>query len=290
MKSLGDDATLRPARDALIKHFGAAGTSPKNEGFEAQIATLTARGRRAILITEGGKPNTTEGRPYIFVEDGSVLWSRANPIGGITPPVGPVAIAPAQEGRVAMAACDPPTKLVALRVWDVDGSPFADFQAMTVEACDTIALLYWPRGLGSHATGFVIVVASAGSTRAQLISENGALEWGQGIDVGARSKPEAIAPASLAADTDDTFMLLQMVQPTAVEGSPFHALAFRYDARGTAIWPAAVDLGPLPRPPQKDQRVALTLTKPGVRATLPNGAEVDVRPSGDVIPRDRARP
>jgi hypothetical protein len=271
-----EEPALGPATALLEKHFAGAGKS-----FDVQIAELTANGRRIVLVMESGKATTTDAHPFAFVATGAnnaVLWSKTNPIGGILPPVGPIAVAPAPLGRVALAACDPPTNIAALRIWDDDGSPFADFQAMRVEGCDSISLLYWPK----H--GWVIVMPRAGATRAQLLSESGSPKWKDGLDLGARSKAGMVAAASIAADTDDTIVLVQMVQPSAADGSPFHALAFRYDARGTAIWPAAVDLGELPHPPKPGERVKLTLTKPGVRVRLPTGKEIDVRPSGDLVP------
>jgi hypothetical protein len=265
------DAALKVAEKALSGHFaGARGP------FDVQSAPLTVRGMAALLVSEADRA-PAESRPFVLVTaDGAVAWSKERPVAGIMPPVGPVAIAPAPAGRVALAAWDPPTSAVALRLWDRDGSPFADFQAMQVDACDALSLLFW-RG---H--GFVLVAARVGATRAQLVTETGSLAWGQGLDLGARSRTGAIAPASLAVDTDESFVLVQLVQPLASEGSPFHALAFRYDSRGGPIWPAAVDLGPLPRPPAAGERARVEPLEPGVRVTLPSGAEIEVRPSGDV--------
>ncbi len=267
--------------EVLAKHFaGAAGP------FDVQVAELTALGRRAVLAMEANKP-TSEARPLaLVVDDGNgVVWSKDHPIGGITPPVGPVAIAAAPRGRVAMAACDPPTNVIALRLWDSDGFPFADFQAMTgATSCDALALLFWP----DH--GWLIVAAGAGATRARLIKESGGPAWGDALDVGVRSRPGAVSAPSLAADTDESFVLVQLAQPTAEPGSPFHALAFRYDAYGTAIWKEAVDLGELARPPAPGEKVKIVPASPGVRVTLPSGAELEVRPSGDKVSRGRAQP
>ncbi len=273
-----DDEALRGLEGALEKHFGGG----PHAGFDVQAAELTAFGRRVVLVGEAGKP-TSEARPIAIVAgDDGVVWSKERPVAGIMPPVGPIAVAPAPLGRVALAACDPPTNAVALRIWDDDGTPFADFQVLSLEGCEALSLLYWPN------RGWIVVAVSAGATRAQLVGENGAPRWGLGRDLGVRSRAGAIAPASLAADTDDTFVLVQMVQPSGEEGSPFHALAFRYDTRGEAIWRAAVDLGKLERPPKSGERARLAPTSPGVRVTMPSGAEVDVRPSGDVIRRPRA--
>lgn len=279
VQRFGDHEALRGLDAVLERHFGGG----PHAGFDVQVAELTAAGRRVVLVSEAGKP-TSEARPIAIVaRDDGVVWSKERPVAGIMAPVGPIAIAPAPLGRVALAACDPPTNVVALRIWDDDGTPFADFEALPVDGCEALSLLYWPD------RGWIIVAVRAGATRAQLVGENGSRRWGLGLDLGARSRPGAIAPASLAADTDDTFVLVQMVQPSGEDGSPFHALAFRYDTRGTPIWRATVDLKKLDRPPAPGERVRVSPTRPGVRVTLPSGAEVDVRPSGDVIPRGRAR-
>ena len=279
---LADEPAISSSKDAqalLDKHFaGASGP------FDVQTAELTAAGRRALLVVSSGKP-TSEARPYAIVVDdaGAVLWSKEHPVAGIMAPVGPIAIAAAPLGRVALAACDPPTSVVALRLWDDDGSPFADFQALSgIESCDALSLLYWPR------QGWLIVTARAGVTRARLVKESGAPTWGDGLDLGVRSRAGAIAAPNIAADTEESFVLVQLAQPSAAEGSPFHALAFRYDTRGNPIWKAPVDLGQLPKAPVSGERVKLAPTSPGVRVTLPSGVEVDLRPSGDFVTRPRA--
>ena len=276
---LDGDPVLNGAKAVLEGHFaGLPGP------FDVQTAALTAAGRRIVLVTEAGK-STSDARPIALVLDDAdrVVWSKEHPVAGIMVPVGPIAIAPGPRGRVALAACDPPTRLVALRLWDADGAPFADFEALSgVESCDAVSLLYWP------GQGWIVAAAGVGATRARLLKESGTPGWGDGIDLGVRSRPGAIAAPSLAADTDETFVLVQMAQPSAAAGSPFHTLAFRYDTRGAPIWKAAADLGPLPKPPTAGERVKLGLTRPGVRVTLPSGTEVDVRPSGDVIARPRA--
>ena len=68
------------------------------------------------------------------------------------------------------------------------------------------------------------------------------LAWPSGLDVGVRSREGAIARPSLVFDTDDTFLVAQIAQPSAEPTSPFHMMVFRYDAEGTAIWPQAVSI------------------------------------------------
>lgn len=273
---LAAEPALGGAASLLGAHFaGAAGP------FDVQIAELTAAGRRAVLVAEAGKA-TSDARPITLVVDGegAVLWSKESPVAGIMTPVGPIALGAAPRGRVALAVCDPPTSVVALRLFDDDGSPFADFQALSgVDSCDALSLLYWP------GRGWILAAARPGQTRARLVTESGALAWGDGLDLGVRPRAGAIAAPALVADTDDTFVLAQLAQPSAVEGSPFHALAFRYDTRGAPIWKAAVDVGALEEAPAAGERVKLTPLDPGVRVTLPSGAQAELRPSGDVVSR-----
>lgn len=282
MTTLSGEPALVRAAGLLEKQYEGA----RAAAFDVQSAPLTARGRTAFLVSEADKP-PNDARPFALVaeEDGRIVWSKEHPIAGILPPVGPSAIAAAPRGRVAIAVCDPPTTSIALRLWDDDGAPFADFQALTgIESCDALSLLHWP------AHGWLIVAARPGSTRGRLLSETGAPAWHQTLDLGVRSKEGPVAAPSVAADTDDSFVLVQVTQPSGEPGSPFHALAFRYDARGASIWKAAVDLGEVPGPngagrPKIAERVTLSPTDPGVRVRLPSGKEVDLRPSGDVIRR-----
>jgi hypothetical protein len=238
-----------------------------------------------MLATLADRP-IAEARPFVVVTDeaGAVLWSKERPNAGVLPPVTALAIAGGPSGRVALAMCDPPTKSVALRLWDEDGSPFADFQVLDVEACDGLSLMYWPH------RGWIVVATAPDVTRARLVTESGSLGWGRGLDLGARSAWGVLSPASVAADTDDTFVLVQAVQPSKIEGSPFHALAFRYDAFGSGIWSGATDIGVLDRPPAPGERVVVRRNQPaGVSVAIGN-VEGDVLPSGTVNRRHRARP
>lgn len=268
---LADEPLLAAGGDVLARQVPAA------PGYDVQLVDLACDGRHAALIAKRGARGV-ESLPFLAVLDdhGAVAWTRDRPAGGIMPPFGSIALAPGPKGKVALAVCDEPTRTVALRLLDDDGSPFADFPSLEVDACDEVSLLYWPH----H--GWIVVAASAGTTRARLVTESGAFGWGRGLDLGARSRPQAIAPASLAADTEDSFVLVQVVQPSGEVASPFHALAFRYDAAGAPIWKAAVDLGELGGVAAPD-RVVLEPTVPvGVRARLGSALDVEVQPSGDL--------
>ena len=268
---LADERLLAPSADALAKQ------APPAAGYDVQLVDLARDGRHAALLSIRGKRGV-ESSPFLAVldEHGGVAWTREHPVGGILPPFGSIALAAGPKGKVALAVCDEPTHSVALRLLDDDGAPFADFQSLDVDACDEVSLLYWPH------RGWIVVAVSAGTTRARLVNESGSFGWGRGLDLGARSRPQAIAPASLAADTDESFVLAQVVQPSGEAGSPFHALAFRYDAAGAAIWKSAVDLGELKgvtAPP----RVVVEPTVPvGVRVRVGSALDLEVRPSGDI--------
>jgi hypothetical protein len=261
------------AASLIAAHFAGV---PSNQ-LETTSVELTSPGRRATLVKIAGKP-TSEAKPFLYVsdEDGEhVLWSRDRPVAGITPPVGPIALSSGPGDRVSIAACDPPTGLIALRVLDTDGAPFADFQAMSNETCEAVALSYWRK----H--GWLLAIARTGATRAQLVKENGSLAWIGGVDVGVRSRENALAPPSLAFDTQDTFLVTQIAQPTAEPGSPFHALVFRYDAEGMAIWPHATDI-PLSKA-AAGQVAKMQKRYDGVVITLPERSVV-IKPSGAFEP------
>jgi hypothetical protein len=257
---LEDEPALVAAGDALKKHYG--GTLPK-EALSLQIAG------RAVLVDGPDKPFA-----FLLDASGAVKWTKERPAAGIMPPVGPIAIAGGPNGRIVLAVCDPPTTRVALRVWDDDGSPFADFDVMDIDDCAALSLLYWPR------TGWIVVASRAGTTKAQLVKENGAISWRRGLELGARSPTGA--PASLAVDSDDSFILVQYGSVSAEPGARQHAVAFRFDVHGAPLWPSPVDLGVAPVSRTED-RIALARTKQGlVHATLAKGIEADVTSNGRV--------
>jgi hypothetical protein len=121
----------------------------------------------------------------------------------------------------------------------------------------------------------VIVAAAPDVTRAQLVNEDAILAWGRGKDIGVRA-PKA-SPASLASDGAKAFVMVQLGKGA---GEMTRAFAFRYDARGNAVWPAAVDLGEAAAP--IGTRVPLSLPAAHVvRASLPGGRVVDIGPDGN---------
>ena len=46
------------------------------------------------------------------------------------------------------------------------------------------------------------------------MKDNGSLAWTNGLDVGVRSRESALAPPVIAFDTEDTFLVTQIAQPS----------------------------------------------------------------------------
>ena len=70
--------------------------------------------------------------------------------------------------------------------------------------------------------------------------------------------------ASLAIDTDESFVLVQRAQ---VDGDRDRVFAFRYDASASPLWPSPLDLGETKLP--RGERVPLDRSRYGVvRAAL----------------------
>lgn len=273
-KKLDDDRALAAAKEALEKHFG--GKLPAR--LAVQSAELTTGHHRAVLVFDESKP-VAESAPFVVVadEDGKTLWTRERPVAGIMPPIGPFAIAAGPKGRVSLAACDPPTSQVAIRLWDEDGAPFADFAAMDMDVCDAVSLLYWPK------KGWVVVAAKAGSTRAQLLSDEGTLAWGRGLELAAR--PKVAWPVTLASDDKDSFVVVQRVPAEAGEKrTADHVLAFRYDVKAAPLWAQAVDLGETRAP--AGERIPVARPRSGLlRVSLGAGVDVELTSDGTATRR-----
>ncbi len=284
-----DDRVLAENAALVQKHFG--GTAPQ----VLLLQTAEVGDRRAILVADGTRP-TADSAPLLLLvdEQGKLAWAKERPSAGILPPVGQLAIAPGPQRRVVLAACDPPTSSVALRIWDEDGSPFADFQALEVDACEQLSILYWPR----H--GWIVTVARKGSLSAQLLTDSGTLAWGHGMTLGSpwRAAPARsagataqtrtrAAAAALVLDTDESFLLVQYGDPSPPATDPMrdHALAFRYDSRATPMWPEAVDLGVVGNVPVGSERIVVSRPREGmVHVTLGKGPGVDIRSNGEIAP------
>ncbi|AKU94514.1 hypothetical protein AKJ09_01178 [Labilithrix luteola] len=266
---LDTDPALAAYKVEIARSFD--GGTPSNAAVQA--TPLSLQGRQAVLVGDA--------HPQLFVFDGrkpAPLWTRDRPVAGITPPIGQFALAAGPKGRVAIAVCDPPTSLVALRILDDDGSPFADLQALDFEGPAELSLLYWQK----H--GWVIAASSVGTTRAQLMTEDGKRTWGtgkNGRDVATR--PQTASPVALVADTDDTLMMVQIARASSdMQGHAPRAYAFRYDAQGEPLWKAPLDLGAI-KATAAAERAILARTRPGVvTAKLPGGAVMDIRSTGEI--------
>lgn len=256
--------------ELLKKQFG--GALPAS--FLVQATEVTEAKQRAVLVGGERKDGTIDSPMVLLLDDqNKLLWSKERPAAGIKPPISAIAVASGPEHRFAIAVCDPPTSTVALRLWDDDGSPFADFAALHTTTCDALSLLYWP----TH--GWVIVAAGPSETRGQLVTDGGGMSWGSGKLLGARWR--TTAPATIAADTASTIVLVQYSQSPGVDREADHALAFRYDDKGEPQWPAPVDLGAVRRVTPGQERITLTRTTDGVlRATLAAG-QVELRSTGE---------
>ncbi len=251
---------------ALRAHFGG---EPARYGVDV----VELGRRRAMLVVDDTKP-PADATPMVLLtsESGEPTWVKERPAAGILAPAGPFAIAAGPRGRVVLAAFDAPTSAVAVRVWDADGAPFADFNAMDADACDFVSMLWWPR------VGWLVVAAKPGATRAQLLRESGQLAWHRGVELGAR--PRVPSRVSLAIDTDDSFVLVQRAQ---VDGDRDRVFAFRYDASATPLWPSPLDLGETKLP--RGDRAPLVRPRYGiVRATLdPGGKFVEIDTAGRFV-------
>ena len=267
---LDDEPALRANADVIRAHFG--GTLPAV--MRLQSATTGDRTRALLLAADGDDP-----KPIVLMVDdkGALRWQRDRPVAGIVPNVTQIAIASRPAGGVVLFLYDEPTHVVAARVWDSEGYPFADFQLFSIERCDALSAIRWP----GH--GFIAVASRPGGARAQYLRENGVVAWGEhGAPVGTAWR--AAAPASIVIDTDDSWMLVQHApaRGAPIALSPDHALAFRYDSRATARWDAPTDLGAVVHVEKTNDRIALERVRLGVvRATI-DTHEIEVTSDGTV--------
>lgn len=236
--ALTGDPRLAPHEPAIRRAFG--GALPPV--VESQEASLSA-GRRALLLSgeasDGDAGGGLSAMVLTFETSGRLLWAKPRAVAGVLPPVTHVAIAAGPAGRVALAFCDPPTRTMALRQWDYDGSPFADMQLLHVDACDALAALYWP------SQGWVVAASGPFGARAQRVGEDGALVWGgNGLALGAAPSAQrdgdpparAASPLTLVVDTATSLAVAQRT-------GDGHVRVYRYDPSGLPLWERPADLG-----------------------------------------------
>jgi hypothetical protein len=257
-----DAPALAAQLEAVRAHFDAGSPWP----LETQTVPL-AGGRRATLVY--GDPRARN--PFLMVLDGkgALLWSKERPLAGTRMIVTEMALMPGPRGETALAWCDIPTQVVALRRWSADGVPLADFEVTPVDVCEALSALHWP------GRGFLVAASQHGAARVQLLDEAGLRAWGRTpVELPWTARPSA--PVSIAVDTDVSVMFFQ-VGDLAREGggaAPDRVLAMRYDSLGTALWPHPLDLGPAPAADvgASAPRIAAAVAEPGsVRVSLGSG-------------------
>jgi len=253
---LADDPQLAPFVARLVQHFGA----DSGGGFVVQSVDA-AWGRTAVLVSRVAANDDDADPLVLLIDHGEIVWLRDHPIAGIVRPVRELTIAPHPSGGTVLVAFVPAVSLVAARVWDEDGFPFAELSLFPVDACDALSVTYAP------GVGWLVAAARQGGARAQWLREDGFLAWGtNGLEVGGLWR--APAPITAIFDTSSTVMLFQRgwargaSQPQ--RPSADHLVASRYDASGKSLWTPSFDLGPVPNVVNPSDRVDATLLRPGV--------------------------
>ena len=267
---LDEDPALKGNADAIREHFG--GTLPA--AMRLQTAVTGGNARALLLAADGDDP-----KPIVLMVDerGGLVWKKDRPIAGIVPNVTQLAIASRPMGGAVLFLYDEPTHVIAARVWDAEGFPFADFQLFSIERCDALSAMRWP------GRGWIAVASRPGGARAQLLRENGVVAWGEhGSPVGTAWR--AAAPAAIVADTDESWMLVQHApaRGAPIGLSPDHLLAFRYDARGTSLWETPVDLGAVAHVEKTGDRIAIERARLGAARLVADGHDIEITSDGAV--------
>jgi len=259
LSTLDDEPGLAHNERAILTHFD-GGLPP---AMELQAASLGS-GRQALLLSAA----SAEPNPIAFLVDavGTAIWTKNRPLGGLSPPARPFAIAPRQDEGVALFFYDEPAKLVGARMWALDGSAFSEVMLFSIPRCDAISTVWWP------GQGWILVTAFPGGARAQLLTEEGMSAWGaQGIAVGEAWR--AAAPATIVIEPNTSSWLL--VQ-RATRGGADHAIAIEYGTFGQRTSAGARDLGPIARTPGGSDRIAVSLVRPGLARVELGAKAVDL--------------
>lgn len=265
------DALLGRHRARLDAHFG--GSAPFPLAFQV-VAVEGGKGAVLLQATSG------EPLPLVWLLDsrGEIVWTKEHPNGGAPPGASELVVTPGPDGHVCVAWCSGATNSVAFRRWAEDGSSFADYDALHVDDCDALTVLYWPR------RGWILAVADDKGATLELIDENGERKWG----ANGLALPwtwDGAAPVSLALDTLDTFMLFRLGRSGGA-GSSEYLFASRWSADGRPLWPGPSSLKRLPaKISDRRARVVLRPAAEGaIRATV-NDAVVEVLSDGTVTHR-----
>ncbi len=260
---LTDDPNLAPFVVRLEQHFGADSGS----GFVVQTVDA-AWGRTAVLVARVAA-NDDDADPLVLLLDhGQLVWLRDHPIAGIVRPIRELTIAAHPSGGTVLVAFVPAVSVVAARVWDEEGYPFAELSLFPVDACDALSVTYAP------GVGWLVAAARQGGARAQWLREDGFPAWGtNGLEVGGAWR--APAPITALFDTGSSVMLFQRGWARGASRAPVpdHLLASRYDESGKALWAPPFDLGIVPNVSNPSAKIDVSLIRPGVaRVSAPDVA------------------
>ena len=243
-----DDPFVVRHRAKLDAHFGG------KPGFPLAFQAIAVEGGKAAVLLAAPGPDP---KPLVWLLDahGELVWTKDHPIGGVKPGVSEATLTPGPDGHVCLAWCNASTDSVALRRWAEDGSAFADYDALHVDACDTLSVLYWPR------RGWLLGIATAPGAIIELVNENGERAWGNdGVSLPwTWSGP---APLSFALDSLDSALLFRLGR-SGGEHSAVYVFASRWSPDGRPMWP-----GPL-----SVKRLSGQVTDPRTRVVLSPSAE-----------------
>jgi hypothetical protein len=277
---LADDPRLAPFIVRLEQHFGADSGS----GFVVQSVDA-AWGRTALLVSRLAA-NDDDADPLVLLLDhGDLVWLRDHPIAGIVRPVRELTIAAHPSGGTVLVAFVPSVSLVAARVWDEDGYPFAELSLFPIDACDALSVTYAP------GVGWLVAASRQDGARAQWLREDATLAWGtNGLEVGGPWR--APAPVNAVFDTTSSVMLFRRGWPASSSKRPRpgadHIFASRFDEAGKSLWSPPFDLGVVPSVSNASDRVGAT--RIGGGAVHVADANVDVDEAGPHPPTSPHKP
>jgi hypothetical protein len=241
---------LRPHLEVLGGHFGGDAENPL-----AVQRVDVAGARTALFVSKQDGKN-----PMLLLVDGDHLaWSKPFPTLGIAPPFDHLALAPRPRGGVALFGYGAAMHQVVARMWADDGTPEPDLRVASFNACDKLSVAY------SRELGWVVACASRSGVSAQRLDEERGPVWGErGVAVG----EAAVGRATVVFDTAATWVLVERAHRSDAD----HVLAFRYDAKGQPLWPAAADIGVPAGPSYRTAWVEPNVAYGGtVRLDLPSG-------------------
>lgn len=254
VKKIEDDPTLRPYTTRVRNHFKAA---RQPLPLLLQRASLLGGGA-AILIR-----HESDISPLLLVEnrERKLLWEREKPTIAMLPPVRDPVIVGRANGGVALFAYDVPAKVVAGRLLDPDGTPFADLNVLRIDDCQAVSAAFWPK------RGMVVICARHGGNRLQIVRNDHTLAFShEGVPVGQPFR--AAGPMSITFDSEDSMVLAQY----ATKEGRDHVVVSRLDATGAPKWAEPKDLGEVPTLTNAMEKLDIALEPGGVvRVSLPNG-------------------